>query len=145
MDVNKRNELLEFLIELRENKTSLENKLKRLNEEIESLESELIDDMVQSEDASFNHKGVTCSLVQREFLSPETEQKDDLWKVMKANGYEHLFTINSQTLSGTLKELKSNNDDVLPKWLDGLIKTVEKPGLRLTKGKTVKSNKTKNK
>jgi hypothetical protein len=134
MDANKRNELLEFLIELRDDKAELENRLKGLNGEIDGIEQELIEDMLQSEDASFNHKGVTCSLVRREFVSPEALRKDDLWAAMRVRGFEHLFTINSQTLSGTIKELKLNNDDQLPEWLDGLVKITEKPSIRLMKG-----------
>ena len=138
MDTNKRNELLEFLVELRDRKADLDSQLKGLNAEIESIEDELIADMLENEDASFNHKGITCSLVQREFVSPEVERKGDLWTVMKENGFEDLFTINSQTLSGTLKDLKANNDDQLPEWLDGLVKITEKPSIRLSKGKKVK-------
>lgn len=137
MDTNKRNELLEFLVELRDNKADLDSQIKALNAEIESVESELIADMIDNEDASFNHKGVTCSLVQREFVSPEQERKSDLWTVMKENGFEDLFTINSQTLSGTIKDLKVNNDDQLPDWLEGLVKITEKPSIRLSKGKRV--------
>jgi len=48
-----------------------------------------------------------------------------------------LFTINSQTLSGTVKDLKANNDDQIPEWLDGLVKITEKPSIRLSKGKRV--------
>lgn len=137
MEANKRNEMLEFLVELRDRKAELDSKQKALNAEIESVESELITDMLENEDASFNHKGVTCSLVQREFISPEQERKGDLWAVMKQNGFEDLFTINSQTLSGTVKDLKANNDDQLPEWLDGLVKITEKPSIRLLKGKRV--------
>lgn len=141
MDANKRNELLEFLVELRDSKAELESKVKSLNAEIESVESELIADMIESEDASFNHKGVTCSLVQREFVSPEPTSKEDLWTAMKEQGYEHLFTINSQTLSGTVKELKSNNDDELPEWIEGLVKIMEKPSIRLLKGRRAAAGK----
>ena len=137
MEVNKRNELLEFLVELRDKKADLESQQKALNAEIESVEDELIADMLENEDASFNHKGVTCSLVQREFVSPEQERKGDLWAVMKQNGFEDLFTINSQTLSGTVKDIIANNDDQLPEWLDGLVKITEKPSIRLLKGKRV--------
>lgn len=137
MEANKRNELLEFLVELRDRKAELESQQKALNSEIESVEGELIADMLENEDASFNHKGVTCSLVQREFVSPEQERKGDLWTVMKQNGFEDLFTINSQTLSGTVKDLKSNNDDQIPEWLEGLVKITEKPSIRLSKGKKV--------
>ena len=138
MDANKRNELLEFLIELRDSKADLENKLKALNAEVDGIEEELIADMVENEDASFNHKGVTCSLVQKVYASPEQERKNDLWTAMKENGFEDLFTINSQTLSGTVKDLRANNDDQLPEWLDGLVKIMEKPSIRLLRGKRVK-------
>jgi hypothetical protein len=138
MDANKRNELLEVLIELREMKDALEKRVKTLNGEIDDIEQELITDMIENEDASFNHKGVTCSLVQREFVSPDQERKDDLWSAMRDNGFEHLFTINSQTLSGAVKELIADNDDRLPEWLDGLVKVTEKPSIRLSRGKRVK-------
>ena len=138
MDANKRNELLEFLIELRDSKAELEKKLKGLNEEIDGIESELIEDMVANNDASFNHDGVTCSLRLTERVSAEQENKDKLWAAMKRRKYGHLFTINPQTLSGTVKELKANNGDKLPKWLTGLVKIYEQPGLTLSKGRTVK-------
>ena len=54
---------------------------------------------------------------------------------MKANGFEDLFTINSQTLSATVKELISENGGVLPTWLEGLIKVAEKNTLRVAKQK----------
>jgi hypothetical protein len=48
MEANKRNELLEFLIELREDKAELEKKLKGVNGEIESVEEGLIADMLRT-------------------------------------------------------------------------------------------------
>ena len=54
---------------------------------------------------------------------------------MKQHGFEHLFTINSQTLSATVKELKTNNDDTLPEWLEGLISIYEQPSIRVSKSK----------
>jgi len=134
MDVNKRNELLEFLVELRDNKASLEEKLKLLNEEISGVEKEIIEDMVTQGDASFNHNGVTCSIRLTERISAEPGTKDELWAVMKRQKFDHLFTINPQTLSGTIKELKTNNGDKLPEWLEGLVKVYEQPGLTLKKG-----------
>jgi len=50
---------------------------------------------------------------------------------MKKRGFEHLFTINSQTLQATLKELKANNDDVMPEWLDGLVQVAEKQTIQV--------------
>lgn len=135
MDENKRFELAMFLKELRDEKDELEEKVKGLNAEIESITQELIDDLVENESTGFNHKGYNFSLVVKEYPSAETTEKSELYKVMKERGFEHLFTINSQTLSATLKELKFNNDDVMPDWLDGLVKITEKASIRISRSK----------
>jgi hypothetical protein len=131
----KRFELAEFLKELRDEKDELENKVKGLNAEIDSIQQELIDDLIANESTGFNHKGYNFSLVVKEYPGAEPERKDELYRVMKEQGFEHLFTINSQTLGATLKELKANNDDVLPEWLEGLVKIAEKPTIRISKGR----------
>jgi len=46
-----------------------------------------------------------------------------------------LFTINSLTLTATVKELINENNGVLPEWLDGLIKVAEKNTIRMAKSK----------
>ena len=91
--------------------------------------------MTDAEVTGFKHSGSTFSLVIREFPAPVPENKEELWAAMKQHGFEHLFTINAMTLQGTIKELKANNDDILPEWLDGLIKVAEKPSVRVTKSK----------
>lgn len=131
MEVSKRNEMLEVLVELREAEAELKEKLKKLREEMESYEKELIENMVANNDGSFKHNGVTCSLTLTERISPEPTRKDELWAKMKSHKFARLFTINSQTLSATVKELKTNNKDKLPKWLEGLIKIYEEPGLQI--------------
>ena len=137
MDENKRFELADFLKELRDRKDEWEEKVKGLNAEIESVQQELIDDLIANESTGFNYKGFNFSLVVKEYPAAEPERKDDLYRVMKKRGFEHLFTINSQTLGATIKELKSNNDDVLPKWLDGLVKVAEKATIRISRGRKV--------
>ena len=137
MDENKRFELAEFLKELRDQKDELEEKVKGLNAEIESITQELIDDLIANESTGFNYKGFNFSLIVKEYPAAEPERKDDLYRVMKEQGFEHLFTINSQTLGATLKELKANNDDVMPEWLDGLVKIAEKASIRISKGRKV--------
>ena len=137
MDENKRFELAEFLKELRDQKDEWDEKVKALNAEIESVTQELIDDLIANESTGFNHKGLNFSLVVKEYPSAEPERKDELYRVMKEQGFEHLFTINTQTLGATLKELKANNDDVMPEWLDGLIKIAEKASIRISRGRKV--------
>lgn len=128
-------ELSDRLKELRTQKSDLEREVKGINEEIDGVTTEMIDLMTTEELTSFNRNGTTFSLVTQEYPAPEPERKGELWEVMKENGFEDLFTINSQTLSATVKELIAANEGVLPEWLDGLIKIAEKNSIRVAKSK----------
>ena len=128
-------ELSDRLKELRMQKSDLEREVKGINEEINGVTTEMIDLMTTEELTSFNRNGTTFSLVTQEYPAPEPERKGELWEVMKKNGFEDLFTINSQTLSATVKELIAANEGVLPEWLDGLIKIAEKNSIRVAKSK----------
>ena len=128
-------ELSDRLKELRMQKSDLEREVKGINEEIDGVTTEMIDLMTTEELTSFNRNGTTFSLVTQEYPAPEPERKGELWEVMKKNGFEDLFTINSQTLSATVKELIAANEGVLPEWLDGLVKIAEKNSIRVAKSK----------
>ena len=128
-------ELSDRLKELRMQKSDLEREVKGINEEIDGVTTEMIDLMTTEELTSFNRNGTTFSLVTQEYPEPEPERKGELWEVMKKNGFEDLFTINSQTLSATVKELIAANEGILPEWLDGLIKIAEKNSIRVAKSK----------
>ena len=128
-------ELSDRLKDLRTQKSDLEREVKGINEEIDGVTTEMIDLMTTEELTSFNRNGTTFSLVTQEYPAPEPERKGELWEVMKKNGFEDLFTINSQTLSATVKELIAANEGVLPEWLDGLIKIAEKNSIRVAKSK----------
>ena len=134
MDDKKRFELAELLKELRDKKKDLEEQVKANNAEIESVQTELVTDLLENESTGFNYKGFNFSLIIKEYPAAEPERKDELYAVMKKRGYEELFTINSQTLAATVKELKAENDDALPAWLDGLIKTAEKATIQIRRG-----------
>ena len=120
---------------LRDMKSSLEADLKDINQDIAEVEAQLIEAMTSQEVSGFKHAGSNFSLVIREFPAAVPEMKDELYDQMRKHGFEHLFTINAMTLQGTVKELKANNDDVLPDWLEGLIRIAEKPSVRITKTK----------
>lgn len=137
MDENKRFQLAEFLKELRDKKQELEAQVKGINAEIESVSAELIQDLIENESTGFNHKGFNYSLVIKEYPAAEPERKDELYRVMKERGFEDLFTINSNTLSATVRDLKENNDGELPEWLEGLIKIAEKPSIQIRRGRKV--------
>jgi len=137
VDENKRFHLAEFLKELRDRKRELEAEVKGINAEIDSVAGELIDDLIENESTGFNHKGFNYTLVIKEYPAAEPERKDELYSVMKERGFEDLFTINSNTLSATVKDLKENNDGQMPEWLDGLIKVAEKTTIQIRKGRKV--------
>lgn len=126
-------ELADQLKKQRDKKNGLDFSMKELNKEIELTEQELIQQMTTEECESFKRNGVTFSLVKKEYPSAVPEKKSELYDIMKEQGFEHLFTINTQTLSATLKELKANNEDILPEWLDGLVQITEKASIQVRK------------
>lgn len=133
-----RDRLYEFsdkLKELREKKSELDAKVREVNRQIDEIEMDMIDLMLTEELRSFNHGGVTFSVVTQELLSPDPERKGELWEKMRRRGYKDSFTINSKTLKGTLRELTEKNNGALPKWLNGLIKVAEKNSIRIAKTK----------
>lgn len=126
-------ELADRLVELKESKAATEAQLSAINADIEAVQLQLVDIMTEQECSAFKRGNKNFSLVVTALPSPVLECKAELWDAMKANGYEGLFTINSRTLQGTVKELIEANDGVLPDWLDGLIKVAEKATVRVTK------------
>lgn len=68
-------------------------------------------------------------------LDGSSAKKADTIRYMIGNGFDHLFTINTMTLGATVKELKANNDDILPDWLEGVIQIYEQPSIRVAKSR----------
>lgn len=128
-------ELSDKLKSLKDRKSKIEAELKSVNEQIEVVTMDMVEMMVSEELTSFNRNGVSFSIVVQEFPSAVPENKEELYERMKEQGYEHLFSINSRTLQGTIKELIENNDGVLPDWLNGLVHVAEKSTIRISKTK----------
>ena len=126
-------ELADQLKQLRDQKAELDFETKEVNKQIEGVELDLIQEMTTEECESFKRNGVLFSLVRKEYPSAIPEMKGELYEVMKQRGFEHLFTINTQALQATLKELKANNEDLMPEWLDGLIQIAEKQSIQVRK------------
>ncbi len=126
-------ELSDILKALRERKKALELEIKTVNGEISEVEMQLIELMVENEVPSFKRGDSGFSLVIQSYPQAEPDKKDALYAVLKAQGFEHLFTINHQTLTSTLKELKEQNEDTLPEWLTGLVKDYERSSIRIYK------------
>ena len=120
---------------LRDEKADLQAKLKTVQEGIDTVEAELIQLMTDEECTGFDRDGTRFSLVIKEYPGAVPEEKEELYRRMRTHGFDHLFTINTQTLSATVKELKANNDDVLPDWLEGVIQIYEQPSIRVSRSK----------
>ena len=120
---------------LRDEKSALQAKLKDVQEGIDAVEAELIQMMTDEECTGFDRNGIRFSLVIKEYPGAVPEEKEELYRRMRSHGFDHLFTINTQTLAATVKELKANNDDTLPDWLEGVIRIFEQPSIRVTKTK----------
>lgn len=128
-------ELADQFKELKDRKANLQEALKGIQEQLDETEAKLIEIMTTEECDGFKRGGSNFSLVVRSYPGVIPDMKEQLYDVMKKQGFEHLFTINPQTLSATVKELKANNDDVLPEWLNGFIQIYEQPSIRVAKSR----------
>ena len=124
-------ELSDMYLQVRDTKQKIEQQLKDINQELELIELDMIEKMTNNEIDSFKRNGVLFSIVSREFESANPETKEELYRQFKARGYENLFTINANTLGGVIREMKRDNEGMLPEWLNGLINTYEKQSIRI--------------
>lgn len=131
MENNELFTLSDQYLEARNRKQELEQQLKDATRIMEQIEQEMMQRMTDSEIDSFKRNGVLFSIVSREFESANPETKDELYREFKERGFENLFTINANTLGGVVREMKKENDGVLPEWLNGLINTYEKTSIRI--------------
>lgn|SRR5574344_2031425 len=132
MEQNELFEISDKYLEARNQKQLCEDALKLANQTCEELEVELIQGMTDNELDNFKRNGVLFTMANREFLSAVPEKRDELYEKLKANGYEYLFTVNANTLSGTVKQLIDEDDNKqIPDWLDGLIQSYEKQSIRI--------------
>ena len=130
--------LADRLKELRDKKTELADETKENNKEIEEVEYKLSQLMAESETQSFQRAGTLVYLCTKIYASAEKDKKDELYQALKDEGYGSLITetINANSLSAFVKEQMSENDDILPDWLEGKVNVYDKVtvGLRKSKG-----------
>ena len=128
-------ELADQLKAAKERKSKLEEQTKAVNAEIDRLDLALSDAMAEAELDKFTHCGSTFYLKSRLFASPMAGKKEDLYAVLKENGFGSLVTesVNANTLSSFVREQKAENGDELPEWLDGFINTFEKVSVGIRK------------
>ena len=130
-------ELADRLKELRERKAELADETKANNAEIEQAEYDLSQLMAQTETQSFQRAGTLFYLTTKTYASADKEHKDELFDALRNEGYGSLITetVNANSLSAFVKEQMSENDDVLPEWLEGKVNVFDKVTVALRKSK----------
>ena len=135
--------LADKLRELREEKDAFTAQLKDINSDIETVVYKLTEAMATAECPNFTRNGKQFIMTSTTRWSPETERKEELYAALKENGYDHLFTVNAQTMSSFIKEqVKETADDNgnthIPDWLEGMVKNYDDIGITM-KAATKKS------
>ena len=113
----------ERLKSLRDQKATLEEQIKALNEEIEQTDGQLCSMMIDSETQNFTHSGVQFSLTSKIRASAIAERKQDLFYALRKNGFGSLIqeNVNANSLSAFVKEQMEEGGDELPFWLEDLV------------------------
>ena len=135
--------LADRLRELKEEKNAFVAQLKDITTDIETVIYKLTEAMATAECSNFTRNGKQFIMTNTTRWSPEAERKEELYAVLKENGYDHLFTINSQTMSSFIKEqvretADDNGNTHVPDWLEGLVKSFDDIGITM-KAATKKS------
>ena len=132
---NRMFELADTLKDLKEAKKLAEQEVKDINAKIDEVDYALSELMAETETQSFTRSGTMFYLTTTTRASAVAEKKTDLYNSLKTNGYGDLVyeTVNANSLSAFVKEQTSENDDLLPDWLDGLVTVFEKTSVGVRK------------
>lgn len=128
MESNELFALADELRELKETKKRLEDELKAVGLEIDRIDAVLAQRMADTETQNFTRNGTMFCLTNTTRASASAGRKDKLFEALRVAGYGDLVyeTVNANSLSAFVKEQTTENGDVLPQWLDGLVTVFEK-------------------
>lgn len=121
-------ELADRLKALRDEKKEAEQRLKDVNAELDEADAALAQLMTNTETQNFTRSGTMFCLTSTTRASATADRKDDLFDALRSEGHGGLIyeTVNANSLSAFVREQISENDDVLPDWLEGLVNIFEK-------------------
>ena len=121
-------ELADRLKVLRDEKKDTEQRVKELNVALDETDAALAQLMTDTETQNFTRSGTMFYLTNTTRASATADRKDELFEALRAEGYGGLVyeTVNANSLSAFVREQISENDDVLPDWLEGLVSVFEK-------------------
>lgn len=121
-------ELADRLKKLRDEKKLAEQRVKDISADIESVDFTLSELMVETETQNFSRAGTMFYLTNTTRATAVAEKKDELYETLKAEGFGSLVyeTVNANSLSAFVREQMSEQGDLLPDWLGGLVSIYEK-------------------
>ena len=121
-------ELADRLKALRDEKKDAEQRVKELNAALDETDAALAQLMTDTETQNFTRSGTMFCLTNTTRASATADRKDELFEALRAEGYGGLVyeTVNANSLSAFVREQISENGDVLPDWLEGLVSVFEK-------------------
>lgn len=121
-------ELADRLKTLKEEKKQKELELRNISDMLTEIEVALAEFMTLNETPNFTHGDTSFSLRTSLKASAVAGKKEELYDLLKRSGYGDLVveTVNPSSLSAFVKEQISENENELPKWLDGLVNIFEK-------------------
>ena len=121
-------ELADRLKTLKEEKKQKELELRNISDMLTEIEAALAEFMTLNETPNFTHGDTSFSLRTSLKASAVSGKKEELYSSLKNAGYGDLVveTVNPSFLSAFVKGQISENENELPKWLDGLINIFEK-------------------
>ena len=120
--------LADELMRLRQQKECLEESVKEINQQLNSVDYKLCELMTELKTQNFTRDGLQFILTNKPKVSAAADGKEDLFVALRAHGYGDLITetVNTNTLSAFVKEQIDQNDENLPEWLDGLVSVFER-------------------
>lgn len=121
-------ELADRLKALRDEKKDAEQRVKDIGAELDEVDAALAQLMTDTETQNFTRSGTMFCLTNTTRASAAADRKDELFDALRTEGYGGLIyeTVNANSLSAFVREQISENDDVLPGWLEGLVSVFEK-------------------
>jgi len=136
--------LADYFKALRDEKDALKGQLTEVNAALEKAERQLTDMMAEAECPNFTRGGRQFIMTTTTRWSAEAERKQELYDALRAGGYDHLFTVNHNTLGSFVREqVEETADDFgethVPRWLAGLVKSFDDVGITMRKA-SKKSN-----
>lgn len=121
-------------IEMTIRKRELDAASRKLGEELDRMEAELLDQWIEAGRQSERLDGVTVYIAARTWATPKDGDRQAVVKALEALGMRDMVTYNTQTLSAWFKEQAEAEQEV-PPTLAEVVSLETKHSLNVRKGK----------